>query len=121
MLFEVIYPFGSWGPHEVTVTLPEATSHSLTMMFRVRHDRNDTDGLFAIIAHVYNFNSSVKDFQAGEGRLIEPVTGRAWHLSHLWPTSVNFGYLDYSSDPNFDMEITWRFAEMTLICFGFDV
>jgi hypothetical protein len=34
-----------------------------------------------------------------------------WTFDKMWPHSVNFGDLCYSSDPTVDLEITWRFKE----------
>lgn len=43
---------------------------------------------------------------SGIGDLLEK-----WTFDKMWPHSVNFGDLCYSSDPTVDLEITWRFKE----------
>jgi len=37
-----------------------------------------------------------------------------YHFSGVWPHSVNFGELCYSSDPSFDLEITWKYKKCDL-------
>jgi hypothetical protein len=34
-----------------------------------------------------------------------------WTFNGLWPHSVNFGDLCYSSSPEVELEVTWRFKE----------
>ena len=36
---------------------------------------------------------------------------KTWTLLGVWPHSVNFGDLCYSSDPTLELEVTWRFQE----------
>jgi len=80
---------------------------------------------------VYNFNdkagnvtmSSVKgsgygnDGYAGMGVLImydgcgKPM--ETWKLEHVWPTSINFGDLDYSSSEESNIELTLRYSTAT--------
>jgi len=43
---------------------------------------------------------------SGLGEVME-----SWTYKYMWPHSVNFGDLCYSSDPTIDLEITWRFKE----------
>jgi hypothetical protein len=43
---------------------------------------------------------------SGIGEVME-----SWTYKQMWPHSVNFGELCYSSDPTVDLEITWRFKE----------
>lgn len=40
------------------------------------------------------------------------ITTDIWNFKHLWPHSVNFGDLCYSSDPTIHLEITWRAKEV---------
>lgn len=35
-----------------------------------------------------------------------------WILKEAWPTEINFGYLDYSSSENSDVEITWKYKHV---------
>ena len=35
-----------------------------------------------------------------------------WHFESVWPHSVNFGELCYSSDPTINLEITWKFKSV---------
>lgn len=41
----------------------------------------------------------------------------SYHYTGVWPHSVNFGELCYSSDPSFDLEITWKYKKCEL-CTG---
>jgi len=34
-----------------------------------------------------------------------------WQFKGLWPESINFGDLCYSSDPHSDIDVTWRYLE----------
>ena len=38
----------------------------------------------------------------------------SYHFIGVWPHSVNFGKLCFSSDPSFDLEITWRYQKCEL-------
>ncbi len=35
-----------------------------------------------------------------------------YHYTGVWPHSVNFGELCFSSDPSFDLEITWKYKKL---------
>lgn len=79
-------------------------------------------GLWNWLATVYDFTDPVKlknadkrDWSAtgvlnmydGCGILLE-----SWHLFHVWPTSVNFGDLDYSSSDVSTIELTLRYSDV---------
>lgn len=36
-----------------------------------------------------------------------------WNFEGLWPHSINFGDLCYSSDTTIEIEVTWRFQKCT--------
>lgn len=36
------------------------------------------------------------------------------HYTGVWPHSINFGELCFSSDPSFDLEITWKYKKCEL-------
>jgi hypothetical protein len=35
-----------------------------------------------------------------------------WTLKKMWPTAINFGYLDCTSSDTGEVEVTWRYAEV---------
>jgi hypothetical protein len=85
--------------------------------------------LMALLAEFYKFGSETFQKLQTEPYQMEPEiskmlgTGKVtmydgvgevletWTFYQMWPHSVNFGDLCYSSDPSFDIEITWRFKE----------
>lgn len=53
--------------------------------------------------------------ELGEIHLGNPAKSTySYHYTGVWPHSVNFGELCYSSDPSFDLEITWRYKKCEL-------
>ena len=38
----------------------------------------------------------------------------SYHYTGVWPHSVNFGELCFSSNPSFDLEITWKYKKCEL-------
>jgi hypothetical protein len=80
--------------------------------------------LFDIMAKVYLLGSDLfEDFnkekleeissKLGKGTLIEKDNSiqKIWEFEGLWPHSVNFGDLCYSSSEEVEVEITWRFQK----------
>lgn len=37
-----------------------------------------------------------------------------WHFIGVWPHSINFGELCFSSDPTVDIEVTWKYKKIEL-------
>ena len=90
--------------------------------------------LFDWLASVYNFTdpvnlqmgSSRQDYAAnavlklwdGCGSLME-----VWQMQNVWPTSVNFGDLDYSSSDICEIELTLRYSDVSYVnvCPGFSI
>lgn len=35
-----------------------------------------------------------------------------WALKKVWPTSIKFGDMDFTSSGTFDVEVTWRYGEV---------
>lgn len=52
--------------------------------------------------------TGVLNMYDGCGALIEQ-----WQLQHVWPTSINFGELDYSSSDEATIELTLRYWDVT--------
>jgi len=93
---------------------------------------SDAQPLFNWLASVYDFahpielhqGSSRQDYAAraiinmwdGCGGLLE-----TWTLRDVWPTSVNFGDLDYANSEEATIELTLRYSEVEFqsICPGF--
>jgi len=94
----------------------------------------DSKPLFDWLASVYDFTdilglkmgSSRQDYAAravikmwdGCGAAIE-----SWELKDVWPTSINFGDLDYSSSDEATIELTLRYSDVTYenYCPGFGI
>ena len=88
----------------------------------------DVSNLYGWLATVYNFNDpdgnvtmssrkgtgSIGTGYAGTGTLTmydgcgAPM--EQWTLSHVWPQSINFGDLDYSSSEEANIELTLRYS-----------
>lgn len=94
----------------------------------------DNRVLYDWLASTYGFHKPIelpmgasrKDYAAvgilkmfdGCGTLLE-----TWELNDLWPTSVNFGDLDYSSSDEATIELTLRYSgvKYTPNCPGFEI
>lgn len=77
-------------------------------------ENEDFKPLFDILAKIYDSNSSlpVESFYF-EGILDlfdEEQKIESWHLHKLWAQSINFGYLEYSTSADLDIEISWRYS-----------
>jgi hypothetical protein len=88
----------------------------------------DVSNLYSWLYNIYNFNDINGDVKmsskkgngtigsgyAGTGRLVmydgcgTPM--EQWTLQHVWPQSVNFGDLDYSSSEELNVELTLRYS-----------
>lgn len=94
----------------------------------------DSAPLFNWLASVYNFTdpvnlgmgSSRADYTAtailklwdGCGGLLE-----TWTMKDVWPTSINFGELDYASSDEATIELTLRYSNVSYVsnCPGFTI
>lgn len=92
----------------------------------------DMGPLFSWLTSIYNFADPVnlqmgsqrRDYTAtaliklwdGCGNLLE-----LWTLRNVWPTTINFGELDYSSSEETTVELTLRYSDVKYenICPGF--
>jgi hypothetical protein len=45
----------------------------------------------------------------------QPKSTYSYRFTGVWPHSVNFGELCYSSDPTVHLEVTWKYKEMTTL------
>lgn len=93
---------------------------------------NDIRPLYRWLASVYEFNDPVKlrmgnrDNWAATGILtLYDGCGEeleVWSLENMWPQSINFGDLDYSSSEEVTIELTLRYSEVFYLnmCPGFD-
>lgn len=85
--------------------------------------------LFNMLADFYDFGA--KYFEAGKvsgedvAAKMSQQLGEIWlsnraksqfsyHFIGVWPHSVNFGELCYSSDPSVNIEVTWKYKRMEL-------
>lgn len=87
----------------------------------------DVSNLYNWLGTVYNFNdqkgnvtmSSVKNGYAGTALLtLYDGCGKEmerWNLQHVWPQSINFGDLDYSSSEELNIELTLRYSQATYV------
>lgn len=85
---------------------------------------NPNEGLWNWLASVYNFASTnpltdikqgtqSKDYTATGTLILWDGCGTAiekWTLLNMWPTAVNFGDLDMSSNDTVDIELTCRYS-----------
>lgn len=90
--------------------------------------------LFDWLASVYDFTDRV-NLKQGSQRADYAATGviklwdgcgsllETWELKDVWPTSVNFGDLDYSSSDEAIIELTLRYSDVqyTNDCPGFAI
>lgn len=90
--------------------------------------------LFDWLASVYDFTNPVI-LRQGSNRADYSATGviklwdgcgsllEAWVLGDVWPTSINFGDLDYSNSDEATIELTLRYSDVqyTNICPGFRI
>lgn len=99
----------------------KASWDTITVTYNdVAHDEMRT--LWNWLATVYDFTDPVmlrqaekRDWDAtgilnmydGCGTLIE-----GWEMQHMWPTTINFGELDYSSSDIATIELTLRFSDV---------
>jgi hypothetical protein len=79
--------------------------------------------LYNWLASVYNFTDPIK-LQMGSQRKDYTATGilklwdgcgqllETWTMEDVWPTSVNFGELDYSSSEEVTIELTLRYSNV---------
>lgn len=89
----------------------------------------DVVNLYRWLSTVYQFNDSNKLNQSskkGTGASGTGYAGKAllalydgcgsemekWELGHVWPQSINFGELDYSSSEEVTVELTLRYSEV---------
>lgn len=79
------------------------------------------EGLHSWIGSVYNFSNSnqshTKGSYAKEG-VLKMLDGcgsemETWTFKDLWPQAVNFGDLDYSSSDEVNVEVTFRYSEVS--------
>jgi hypothetical protein len=108
----------SWAPLVTTFYDPGTTGP--------QELKCDLTGLYTLLAGFYDFGAclfktddpsekleEIKD-RLGTGKITmydgeTPI--EIWELRGLWPHSVNFGDLCYSSSDETEIEITWRFKE----------
>lgn len=76
------------------------------------NDKN-CENLWSVLQYFYHFDGKPdkKDVALGVG-MLKLWNGcgeqlESWALDGLWPSSINFGDLDFSSSDSFDVEITW--------------
>lgn len=122
----------------------KGTWNALTITFYDVSDRqNANNGLFAWLATTYNFTDPVglhqstlrgPDFDQLSGGYgcdgkLELYDGcgvalERWYLLGMWPQSINFGELDYTSSDECTIEVTTRYdsARYEPLCGGtFDI
>jgi len=87
------------------------------------------DKLYKLIALYYDFGSIAFSESKSSKEVMEKTAGNLgkgtlilhdgcgqpleqWKFTDLWPQSVNFGELCYSSTDEVNIEVTWRFLDM---------
>lgn len=118
----------------------KGTWNALTITFYdVADQGNANNGLFGWLATTYNFTDPVglhqstlrgEDYNHGSGgygcdgvlQLYDGcgVAVERWELLGMWPQSINFGELDYSSSEECTIEVTTRYdsAKYEPLCGG---
>lgn len=83
----------------------------------------DAAPLWNWLASVYNFNDPI-NLQMGSQRRDYTATGvlklydgcgaelERWTMKDVWPTSINFGELDYASSDEVTIELTMRYSQV---------
>jgi tail tube protein gp19 len=88
-------------------------------------DANDdtTSDLFSWLASVYDFTNPCRNMgskqidYAGEANLVmldgcgNPI--ERWVMGNVWPTSIKFGELDYSSSDIAEIQLTLRYSQVS--------
>lgn len=102
----------------------KATWETITVTFYdVGHYQQGVGGLYSWLTAVYNFtnpvtlqqSSSIQGYSAtgvlnlydGCGTVME-----TWTLSNMFPQTINFGDLDYSSSEEVTIEVTLRYSQV---------
>lgn len=88
-----------------------------TTHFGMAHACPQAEQIYAVLREVYNFTDEQKQADpdgykgVGELKLYDGCGGllETWTLNGLRPTEINFGYLDYSSVEECDVEIAWKY------------
>lgn len=86
-----------------------------------------SSGLFSWLASVYDFTQTCRsmgskpsDYQGTAFIVMLDGCGgpiEKWTLGNLWPTSIKFGELDYSSSEVATVELTLRYSNVTYISY----
>ena len=94
----------------------------LTQFHSVNEDNELSTALMRLLARFYQFGADY--FTNGElsgedvARKLEKELGEIWlenyHFTGVWPHSVNFGELCYSSDESVDIEVTWKYKNCSI-------
>ena len=93
------------------------------------YDVNDAPGmsaLFSWLASVYEFTnptslrqaSKLSDYAANGTLQLFDGTGtmmETWNMNNMFPTSINWGDLDYASSDECNIELTLRYSEVQYI------
>lgn len=115
---------------QITLT-SESFENGLVTTFSSVNEWGDekTKSLFGIFAEFYQFGADY--FEKGKlsgddvAAKLRMHLGEIWlgnraksnfnyHFMGVWPHSVNFGELCYSSDPTIDLEVTWKYKTIEL-------
>lgn len=112
---------------EITVQFPQHTfygqceliSESSSELITKFFDANKEEHLLNMLAEFYAFGANYfrNENLSGEdvAAKLRLQLGEIWlnnkHYTGVWPHSVNFGELCYSSDDTVDLEITWKFKD----------
>lgn len=116
----------------------KASLETITVTYYdIANSGDGISGLFSWLATVYNFTDPVGLHQSskrGNGKGSGGYSADAtlsmfdgcgatlelWNYKHVWPQSINFGELDYSSSEEVTIELTLRYSsvELVLMCGG---
>lgn len=127
--FQADFGSNKMEPSFVLADPPDLTNNSLTTIY-VSEEVTDFKDLYALLAAFYDFGANLfRKFETdtipnllyeikprlGSGLLHEHDgvgnQTKSWTFMGLWPHSVNFGDLCYSSDLTVHIEVTWRFQD----------
>lgn len=87
----------------------ESFENGLIIAFPAINERPDEEKiLMAIITDCYEKNDLISDDKFGEIWLDK------WHFNSVWPISVNFGFLEHTSDITFSPEVTWKYKKIDI-------
>jgi hypothetical protein len=120
-----LYTFTAKFPHgEIKQRFVKVDAEPDGSTVKMTFDVAEEDDLWPVLSKLYLFGhdlfesfsleklAGVKE-HSGTGVLKQfdgkGVEAKVWNLTELWPRSVNFGELCYSSSSDLDVEVVWHY------------